>query len=156
MTEKLRLQHGQAIIELAFIFPFLLIVILGIIEFSIIFYDKAMVTNASREGARTAMAFRTDLNPPNYWTATQAEDAAKTAVTNYMQTSYMQTRFLTFGATSPPTTAALRFGTSPQYDPAGGTVEVTVTYQYRFLAIPKFAGWGDTLNISSKTIMRLE
>ena len=60
MALKLGSNRGQAIIEFAFVLPLLCIMILGIIEFGVLFYDKAVVTNASREGARAAIAFQTD------------------------------------------------------------------------------------------------
>ncbi len=89
----------------------------------------------------------------SYWTAVQAETAAQAAVT-----AYLQTRLITFGGTGSVTTTATRTGTSPKFDPSGvgGTVDVVVTYTHTYLALPKFLGWGNTINIAAETIMRLE
>ena len=47
-------------VELAIILPILLIVLFGLIEFGFILYDKAVITNASREGARQGIVYRAD------------------------------------------------------------------------------------------------
>jgi Flp pilus assembly protein TadG len=51
----LRSYRGTAIVEFAIILPLLLVLLFGIIEFGIILYDKAVITNASREGARAGI-----------------------------------------------------------------------------------------------------
>ena len=43
--------------EFAIIAPLLFIILFGIIEFGILIYNKAMITNASREGARAGIVF---------------------------------------------------------------------------------------------------
>ena len=48
-------QRGAAAVELAIILPFLVVLVFGMIEFGIMFYDKAVLTNASREGARAGI-----------------------------------------------------------------------------------------------------
>ena len=61
---KLRLggDGGVAAIEFAMLLPLFLFITMGIIEFSVLLYDKAMITNASREGARTGSLFDTTAN----------------------------------------------------------------------------------------------
>ncbi len=51
-------QGGAAAVEFALILPILLILLLGTIEGSLAMYDKAVITNASREGARAAIVAR--------------------------------------------------------------------------------------------------
>ena len=53
-------QSGASAIEFAFLLPVLLLFLFGIIEFSVLFYNKAMITNASREGARAGINFDWD------------------------------------------------------------------------------------------------
>ena len=48
-------QRGAAAVELAIILPFLVVLVFGMIEFGIMFYDKSVLTNASREGARAGI-----------------------------------------------------------------------------------------------------
>ena len=45
-------QRGAAAVEFAIVLPLLLVFVFGIIEFGFLLYDKAVITNASREGAR--------------------------------------------------------------------------------------------------------
>ena len=47
-------ETGIAAVEFALILPLLLIVVFGIINFGLIFFDYLMMTNAAREGARWA------------------------------------------------------------------------------------------------------
>jgi len=51
---------GQALVEFAFVLPVLLILMVGIVDFGIIFYTQMTVTNAAWEGAR---AGATIVNP---------------------------------------------------------------------------------------------
>ena len=48
-------QKGAAAVEAAIIFMLLLAFIFGIIEFGLLFFNKQMMTNASREGARAGI-----------------------------------------------------------------------------------------------------
>jgi Flp pilus assembly protein TadG len=43
---------GQALVEFAFVLPVLMLLMVGIVEFGIIFYTQMTVTNAAWEGAR--------------------------------------------------------------------------------------------------------
>ena len=44
--------RGSVVVEFALIFPLLLFIVFSIIECSLALYDKAVITNASREAAR--------------------------------------------------------------------------------------------------------
>jgi hypothetical protein len=54
-VRKINTQNGAAMVEFAIVLPLLLILVIGIIEFGVMFYDKAVITNASREGARAGI-----------------------------------------------------------------------------------------------------
>ena len=45
-------ERGAAAVEFAFVLPVLLLLVLGLIEFSLLFNAQISVTNAAREGAR--------------------------------------------------------------------------------------------------------
>jgi len=51
-------QEGVAAVEFAIILPLLLLFIFGIIEFSLFLYNKQVITNAAREGARRGVIIR--------------------------------------------------------------------------------------------------
>ncbi len=82
-------QSGASAVEFAIVLPILVLLVFGIIEFSVAFYDKAMITNASREGARAGIVFRV---PP----VTDEE------ITNVVNT-YLGSSLITFGGPTPPT-----------------------------------------------------
>lgn len=54
-------QRGVAAVEFALILPLLIVVLFGIVDFGLMIYNKAMITNAAREGARAGIVLR---NPP--------------------------------------------------------------------------------------------
>lgn len=158
MTKKHKPDNGQAILEFAYVLPFLMIVVLGVIEFGVLFYDQAVVTNASREGARVGIVFQKDTEG-NYW----SEDAMEAEVQQAVQ-DYLQGRLISFGSSPAISTTATRSGNVSSegidyYDTAPGNIgklEVAVDYQHEYLAIPSFLGWGDSINLDAQTIMRLE
>ena len=139
----MRNERGVSAVEFAIVLPFLSLLLFGIIEFSLILYDKAMLTNASREGARAGIVFR---DSP----VTDGEISG-------IVTSYCQNRLITFG-TPILTTTVVREGSGA----TGDDLTVQVQYQYQFLALPgvatKFFGGGIPLGIQldAQTIMRME
>ena len=56
---------GVAVIEFAIILPLLLVIIFGIIEFGLVLFNKQVITNASREGARAGIVARNPRMNPN-------------------------------------------------------------------------------------------
>ena len=71
-----RSTEGSYLIEFAFVLPFLLLMLVGTMEFSLAFVLRGKLTNAAREGARKAVAQPT----------TVAEDVGK-AVEKFLQTA---------------------------------------------------------------------
>jgi hypothetical protein len=49
---------GATAVEFAIILPVLILVLFGIIEFSLVLFNKHIITNASREGARAGIVAR--------------------------------------------------------------------------------------------------
>jgi Flp pilus assembly protein TadG len=56
-------QDGQALVEFALVLPFLLMILIGIIQFGVLFNQYLTLTDAVRAGARQAAVSRTDVNP---------------------------------------------------------------------------------------------
>ena len=135
-------QKGGAAIEFAIVLPLLLLLLFGIIEFSLLMYDKAVITNASREGARTAILF----NDPvvGQGRATQAD---VTAVVG----NYCSNNLISFGASDPVVTFPAWGGDT------GQSRTVRVTYRYDFLFIPNvIPALSAGINLTAETIMRCE
>jgi Flp pilus assembly protein TadG len=132
-------QKGVAVVEFALVLPLLVLLAFGIIEFSLALYDKAIITNASREGARNGIVFST---PP----VTDAE--IETAVNNYCQN-----KLVTLGLPGAVTTYITREGSGE----SGDDLTVRVEYPYNFLVLPGFvAGLIGGMNLHAETVMRME
>lgn len=56
--QRLSSQRGAAAVEFALVLPLLLGMLLGVIEIGLVLYDKAVITHASREGARAGIVQR--------------------------------------------------------------------------------------------------
>ena len=149
MINKFRSHSGQAIVEFALVLPLILILLLGIIEFGVIFYNKAMVTNASREGARAGIVYQ-DTDGNGVYNPHQITEI-ETVVNRYLNAKLINFRGKFNVLTDVSTTVPVNEAISP-----GGKVDVVVTYRHRFLVIPNFLSWGNTINISAETVMRTE
>jgi hypothetical protein len=141
-------QRGTEIVEFAITALLLFMLLFGIIEFSVALFDKATITNAGREGARTGILYRPD--PRNLG----AEDAAIEEAVNNYAAAYL----ISLGGPAELDVVIQREDLSGNGSfGAGDELIVTVTYPYQFLVLPGFiAGLGGGINLSSTTIMRAE
>jgi Flp pilus assembly protein TadG len=132
-------QSGAALVEFAIVLPVLLVLIFGILEFSVMLYDKAMITNASREGARTGIVYSYPT-PISTTEITQAVD------------SYLQGHMISFGGSSTPNVSVSGACANP-----GDSLTVAVTYEYDFLILPNFIQTlSGTMKLDAQTTMRCE
>ncbi|RXZ36344.1 pilus assembly protein [Oxalobacteraceae bacterium CAVE-383] len=135
------LQHdegGVAALEFVLILPFLLMVLFGIIDVSMILTDKAIITNASREAARAGVMLR--ATP---WTSAQVQAVAL---------NYTKNNLVTGGT---PTTA----GAIASYvnQTSGSPLTVTVTYTYKGLVLGSiFSAIAGPVTIKAVTVMNYE
>ncbi len=144
MFKRLRCQKGVAAIEFAILLPVLCMIIFGIIEFSILLYDKQVITNASREGARVGI----DIDISGSVPVRSTEGEIKSVVTNYVASN-----LITFGTPNTPVTTVTPADLSGMV--RGDDVTVTVSYNYDFLVLPNFvASLGGVKNIQSQTVMK--
>ena len=70
-------KKGAVMVELVMTLPLLLIVLFAICEFGLILYNKAMITNSSREGARQGIVYRANVSTGHYQPYTVAEIQGK-------------------------------------------------------------------------------
>jgi len=54
-------ERGQELVEYALVFPLLMLLVLGIIEFGVVIFSFNTIANAAREGARCGIIPGTDL-----------------------------------------------------------------------------------------------
>jgi len=141
IIKRLRCQKGVAAVEFAIILPLLMIIIFGIIEFGLLLYDKQVITNASREGARAGVVVG----------VSRVDDAGILDVMD----RYIANNLVTFGST---------LSLNITIDPVdrtdmdfGDELTVTVTYDYDFLVLPNFvASLTGMQTLVAKTVMKME
>jgi len=137
-------ETGTAILEFALVIPLLLILLFGIIEFGFVLYDKAMITNACREGARRGIVYRFD---PDETAPQHPTDSEIISVI----TAYLQNHLITFGD------PLLQTQITREGDSSGDELTVIITYGYDFLLLPSFlTSMTGSINLAAKTIMRME
>jgi len=153
-------EEGTAVVEFAIIAPLLFVILFGIIEFGVLLYDKAMITNAVREGARAGIVF--DANLRN-------EDGVidSTALITHVQTSvnsYLEGKLISFGGT--PSVTVLPPAVSEENGDgilsSGDSLEVKVNFVYKFLVFSEVidliggSSFGDSITLQAVSAMRLE
>jgi Flp pilus assembly protein TadG len=137
-------QKGAAIVEFAIVLSLLVLFVIGAIEFGVLYYNKQVITNASREGARAGViAFDSDY----YLDNTHIKDI----VINYCKKhliNFSGSPDLVYGdiVLDPLDRSASVFGDA---------FKVTVTYNYNFL-VPSLIGNLSNLAISATTMMKRE
>lgn len=132
-------ERGAELVEFALVFPTLLLVMLGIMDFGFLFQRYEVLTNAAREGARVAIL-------PGY------QDADVSARVN---------AYLTAAGMTAPATVTVA---APQSLNVGGqcvTVRpVTVSYNYTFMFGSFLAFFGEpalgTKQLNATAAMRTE
>lgn len=130
--------QGGAMIEFALVLPVFLILVFGIIEFSIALYDKAVMTNASREAARAGVIFRTPA-----LTNEQIISVAMNACANNL---------VSFADASPQVTIS-----KPSGSTIGNPLTVTISYEYTGLLLGQIISpINGTANITASTTMLIE
>jgi Flp pilus assembly protein TadG len=146
---KIKDQRGGSMVEFAIIAPLLFVIVFGIIEFGILLFDKAMLTNATREGARYGIVFF-----PGRISDTEIRKVVKDYCANYL---------ISFGSSSVLEDTDIII--DPPGDrtnlPAGTSLRVAVNYQFQFLVFSNVlaligGNMGNLINLSAETVMRLE
>ena len=132
-------QRGSAVVEFALILPILLLLLVGTIDASLALYDKAVITNASREGARAGIVAR---SPP------LTDEQIKNVVERYLQGA-----LVSLGGTSAQPTVLIQKGILDG-DP---TLQVMVLYTFQGVGLGSLsASLGKPWVLQSSTVMVYE
>lgn len=143
VSQKMTSRRGQSLVEFALAIPLLMVVMFGAVEFGTALYDKAVITNASREGARAGIVATTP-RLSNSGIHAVISGYSKTHVINYKKTA---------GDTA--TTSIVPNAVASRT--SGVLMTVTVTYTYRSFLLPKFLqGFGNGFDLTASTTMRME
>jgi Flp pilus assembly protein TadG len=147
MGRKYASQEGAAMVEFALILGPLMLFTFAIIEFGIFLYDKNVIVNASREGARAGIVASTHRLPVT----------GTNSIASVVQ-NYCSTYLVTFGAQNTPVSTITGYSDTA---PIGSTLTVRVNYTYSFLVIPDLllsyvSGFDKVRYIEATTAMRYE
>ncbi len=126
-------QAGASAIEFALVLPVLLMLVFAIVEFSMVMYDKVVITHAAREAVRAGAVLR---NPK-----LTADEIARVAQ------QYCGTRLMTMG---PAQSARVQVHQTP--DPVfNSPLEVIVEFTYHSLMAESLLhAWGLPIVLSSR------
>ncbi|HSQ91646.1 MAG TPA: TadE/TadG family type IV pilus assembly protein [Nitrospiraceae bacterium] len=131
--KELRSESGASAVEFALLLPVLMMILFGIIEFGMALYRQAILTNASREGARLGIVQSIPA------ITTGQIDAA---IDNYL------------------TAAGVAPGNVARNIVSGGVtgtpVQVTLTLPYTYAVLPGLTSIAPTINLTAQTVMRHE
>lgn len=134
-------QEGVAAIEFALILPVLFLIIFGIIEFGLLLFNKQVITNASREGARYGIVMSSERP-----TVIEIQDEVDDYCKDYL---------ISFGNTLPVTNVESGACANFQDD-----LIVDVSYRYDFLFLP--IDWfvpsdmEEFITLHARTVMKCE
>ncbi|MBU0491673.1 MAG: pilus assembly protein [Chloroflexi bacterium] len=109
MRKWIRRTDGQSYLETALLLPFLLLLIMGVLDLGRAFNAQIIVTNAAREGARFGMAHSTDVDGIKTRTVQEVTGTGLAVSTSDVAVAY------------------------PTGSGAGNPIRVTVTHQFQFI-----------------------
>ena len=150
---KNKTQTGSALVELVIVLPLLLFLLGGMIDFGILFYNKQVITNASREAARAGIAdIRYPDGSPKFFNQSDLDGIVG---------AYCKDRLISFGTTPSPTaefSIAGPLNNNLAYYNNYMTVTVKYNYSFFFISILRIFGadFGPTMDISAQTVMQIE
>ena len=154
-------EKGTTAVEMAIIFMLLLIIIFGIIEFGLLIFNKQILTDASREGARVGVVLGRDrpcAKPPPQLLS-EFEYVYASRQTAY---DYCADHLINFG----PDTLDFNdvIDIYVDYDDTNGNgcpdrgenLIVKLKYDYELLLLSAFRIYEDPINLEAVTIMKFE
>lgn len=139
-------------VEFAIILPVFIILIFGIIEFSILLYNKGIITHAAREGARSGVVY-------NIGDAIDIESEVS---------NYINDNLISFSSSKPTPDIDIKFldendviktgqSNCPDTTSSKDKLRVRVSYPYSFLVLPNFVTeLAGGVNLESQAVMVCE
>ena len=118
VMKSIKKPAGAAMLEFALILPIFLAILFGVINYSILLFDQAVITNAAREGARWA-----SINTTSTTQANCSSSVTGTTDPCGIANDYAKSVLITLGGGT-LTSTSIGVGTK------GSVVTVSVTYDY--------------------------
>jgi len=164
---KMKNQKGAAVVEFAIVLPLLLVILFGIIEFGLIMYNKHIITNASREGARYGIVVKSV-----HAGETVARRHNKAEIQTLVK-EWIVTRLVTFGSDTLEDDDIDVGACQEKVDDCtdvtnyiegnlatadfGDKLRVHIGYKYDFLLLPNFVSkLAEIVEVGAETVMNYE
>lgn len=127
-------EEGAGLVEFAILAPLFVMLLFGLLEFGLALYNKGVVTNASREGARFGVVYATPRKTEGEIIARVQEYLTKSGFTDTASINVTGAQ-----------------GTS------GSPLSVNVIYPYNFQVLPNLVtGFTGSPNLTANTMMLME
>ncbi|MBU6995501.1 TadE/TadG family type IV pilus assembly protein [Ferrovum myxofaciens] len=166
-------ERGVAAVEFALIFPLMLLLMFGIIEFSTMMYDQIMVTNAAREGARWGSAQSVSLAHPISCSDVSGIQGGPTCSGSgsgsnacMVASNYAANTLISYqGGSNNSPLVTVHCNPNPQsgacnpnqnQNQSCAAIEVTVQYTFQGLGLGSLSAVQGSNNLSSKAVMYYE
>ena len=123
-------QKGAQAVEFALVLPFFILILFAVLDFGILVYNKAIITNASREGARSGVVLSAAT-----WSAAAVKQTACNYARNTLITVKSGTTTTTCTGTKDPVINVYSGTTAVCPSPSGNTapsfgVPIALTISY--------------------------
>jgi Flp pilus assembly protein TadG len=154
-TATYKKRKGQALVEFALVLPFLILLVLGIMEFGWLTKNQLTIDNAAREGARSAALGKTTTDITsviNNQTSTVPYSSTQLTITMKRDDNSSGTNDYIYANTLKDTTDSN--GNSVNDAPAGSMIKVTVSIPEHSLT--GFFPFLNNRTISAAVVMRRE
>lgn len=156
---KIRECDGAAMVEFAIGSSVIIMLLLGIIEFGFLWYQKQVITNASREAARYGVTYRTKadgtrLAPKNFGIAGDTNPTIAAVVDTYCTGRIPLNSWTT--AALGGTAASSGDGVDLHSPPPAKTIIVTVTCTNQMDLLSGFIPSLANMTFTAQTIMNCE
>jgi Flp pilus assembly protein TadG len=125
---KVKNEKGQSLVEFALVLPLLLLLLLGIMEFGLMFSNKLTLVNAAREGARYGAVHNVDSD---YIVKVKSKVKSAAVGLNISDTQIDVVK-------------------------ASGNITVNVSYNFTVLDPITSAITGNSITLSSQAVMAME
>lgn len=162
MSMKIKKQHGAQLVEFALLLPLLIVVMFSAIEFGFMLYDQAVITNATREGARAGVVAVIQGSGNTAYPGCASANFGVvdgTSTARCVAKSYTENALVSFTSPAPAAViTATNIGACSPLPPLNTCkLAVTITYAYKGPVMSAIATtFGTVRNLQSTTVMYYE
>lgn len=143
----LRRTEGSAAVEFAILGTVFILFLAGIIDLGHAWYMKQVVTNASREGSRYGVIYRTNSAGNRI-----APNALSPTIASYVSTTYLANTLLPADAYPSVTPGGTGYSSTAK----GAPLQVTVSATKKWFMLSMVPGMGTQRTLTATTVMQLE